>query len=285
MVHPLVLLLCIKAALYHRLCYLLLRLQWYRNSRCLVSPLPMPPPYKRKRSDEERKSVRSSQRRPVYKKRGPRQPPTPRPALQIQQFTASGTSTIHVPSGGVCYLLSSYPRGSGEGDRHTNETVTYKVGMDYHFSADAAPCKYSSIGVGVMWLVYDSQPSGQVPAVTDIFPRDATLEAFPYTWKVGREVCHRFVVKRRWCFTMETNGRIGSDTPPSTAAWPPCKRSVYFHKFATGLGVKTEWKNDTGGSVGSIKKGALYVVVAPGNGIVFTMFGNCRMYFKSVGNQ
>nr|UDN65909.1 coat protein [Digitaria streak virus] len=239
---------------------------------------------KRKRTDEGSGSRRFTKKKSAAKGRTSSSRAI-RPALQIQSFVSAGAATIAVPTGGVCHLLSSYSRGSGEGDRHTNETVTYKAAFDYHFSANAGPRAYSSIGVGVSWLVYDDQPSGQVPAVIDIFRHDTTLQSFPYTWKVGREVCHRFVVKRRWCFTMETNGRIGSDKPPSNAVWPPCKRSIYFHKFATGLGVKTEWKNTTDGGVGSIKKGALYFVIAPGSGIDFTLFGTCRMYFKSVGNQ
>ncbi|ABZ03978.1 coat protein [Sugarcane streak virus] len=208
-----------------------------------------------------------------------------RPSLQIQTLQAAGQTMISVPSGGVCELLGTFSRGSDEGNRHTNETVIYKVSLDYHFVATAASCKYSSIGTGVVWLVYDAQPSGNAPTVKDIFPHPDTLTAFPYTWKVGREVCHRFVVKRRYTFTMEVNGRIGSDVPGSTSCWPPCRRNIYFHKFVTGLGVKTEWKNTTGGDVGDIKKGALYIVVAPGNGLEFTVHGNARLYFKSVGNQ
>nr|WKU84408.1 coat protein [Panicum streak virus] len=243
---------------------------------------------KRRRSDE----VAWSRRKPV--KKPARRPPPPRagpsvrrglPALQIQTLVAAGDTMITVPSGGICSLIGTYARGSGEGERHTNETLTYKVALDYHFVATAAACKYSSIGIGVCWLVYDAQPTGTSPTVKDIFPHPDTLSAFPYTWKVGREVCHRFVVKRRWCFTMETNGRIGSDVPPANSAWPPCKKDIYFHKFCTGLGVKTEWKNVTDGKDGAIKKGGLYIVIAPGNGLEFTVHGQCRLYFKSVGNQ
>ncbi|ACY08852.1 coat protein [Saccharum streak virus] len=241
---------------------------------------------KRKRSNGGDWSKRSAKKKPAgtpSRRAGPGR--GPRPALQIATYQAAGTSMVTVPSGGVCELLATYARGSDEGNRHTNETITYKVALDYHFVASSAACRYSSIGVGVVWLVYDAQPSGNAPQVTDIFPHPDSLAAFPYTWKVGREVCHRFVVKRRWTFTMETDGRIGSDIPRSTDSWPPCKRSIYFHKFATGLGVKTEWKNLADGGVGSIKKGALYIVIAPGNGLEFTAHGNARLYFKSVGNQ
>nr|ADA67982.1 coat protein [Panicum streak virus] len=242
---------------------------------------------KRKRSDE----VAWSRRKPAKK---PARAPPPRagpsvrrglPALQIQTLVAAGDTMITVANGGICSPLVTYSRGSDEGNRHTNETLTYKIALDYHFVLSSAACKHASRAVGVVWLVYDAQPTGNAPQVKDIFPHGDTLSAFPYTWKVGREVCHRFVVKRRWTFTMESNGRIGSDTPPANAAWTPVKRSIYFHKFCTGLGVKTEWKNVTDGGVGAIKKGALYIVIAPGNGLDFTAHGQCRLYFKSVGNQ
>ncbi|AAC98085.1 coat protein [Sugarcane streak Egypt virus - [Man]] len=241
---------------------------------------------KRKRADEVAWSRRGTKKKPERTSAARAGPSRRiRPPLQIATFVAAGQSMVSVPSGGVCELLGSYARGADEANRHTNETVTYKVALDYHFVATAAACKYSSIGTGVAWLVYDAQPTGNTPTTKDIFGYSDSLVAFPYTWKVSREVCHRFVVKRRCTFTMETDGRIGSDVPPANTSWSPCKRAIYFHKFFTGLGVKTEWKNLTDGGVGAIKKGALYLVIAPGNGLEFTCHGQARLYFKSVGNQ
>nr|AIY33467.1 capsid protein [Maize streak virus]AIY33471.1 capsid protein [Maize streak virus]AIY33475.1 capsid protein [Maize streak virus] len=208
-----------------------------------------------------------------------------RPSLQIQTLLHAGTSMITVPSGGICDLISTYARGSDEGNRHTSETLTYKISLDYHFVADAASCKYSNVGTGVVWLVYDTTPGGQAPTTKQIFAYNDNLAAWPTTWKVSRELCHRFVVKRRWLFTMETDGRIGSDIPPSNVSWKPCKRNINFHKFTSGLGVRTMWKNVTDGGVGSIQRGALYMCIAPGNGVTFTAHGQTRLYFKSVGNQ
>nr|AIY33608.1 capsid protein [Maize streak virus] len=240
---------------------------------------------KRKRADEAQWNKRSTKKKgsaPQAKKPGGK---VEKPSLQIQTLLHSGDTMITVPSGGVCDLINTYARGSDEGNRHTSETLTYKVGVDYHFVADAASCKYSNRGTGVMWLVYDTTPGGNAPTTQDIFAYPSALKAWPTTWKVSRELCHRFVVKRRWLFTMETDGRIGSDTPPSNQSWPPCKRNVDFHKFTNGLEMRTHWKNVTDGGVGAIQRGALYLVIAPGNGITFTAHGQTRLYFKSVGNQ
>nr|APZ85941.1 capsid protein [Maize streak virus] len=240
---------------------------------------------KRKRGDDSNWSKRVPKKKPSsagLKRAGSK---ADRPSLQIQTLQHAGTTMITVPSGGVCDLINTYARGSDEGNRHTSETLTYKIAIDYHFVADAAACRYSNTGTGVMWLVYDTTPGGQAPTPQTIFAYPDTLKAWPATWKVSRELCHRFVVKRRWLFNMETDGRIGSDIPPSNASWKPCKRNIYFHKFTSGVGVRTQWKNVTDGGVGAIQRGALYMVIAPGNGLTFTAHGQTRLYFKSVGNQ
>nr|AFJ15133.1 capsid protein [Maize streak Reunion virus] len=217
-------------------------------------------------------------------KRVPRNPRV-RPSLQIQTITNGSSSMVPVKQPGYCGLLGTYSRGSDENQRHTSETMTYKIALDLHFSITSAAAAYSNSGTGVLWLIYDSQPNGAQPTLKDIFAYEDSLVAWPYTWKVSREVCHRFVVKRRYTFTLESNGRRNDEQPPSNSVWPPCKTHLYFHKFAKGLGVRTEWKNDTAGSVGNIKKGALYIGIAPGNGVEFNVFGKTRLYFKSIGNQ
>lgn len=208
-----------------------------------------------------------------------------RPSLQIQELVQTGNSKLEVKNGGSCLLLGTFSRGADEGQRHTNETMIYKVAIDMHFSVTAAAAAYSNQGTGVVWLIYDAQPNGTQPTLKDIFAYDASQVAWPYLWKVSREACHRFVVKRRYTFHLETNGRRNDEVPPQNAVWTPCRTSCYFHKFAKGLGVRTEWKNNTDGGIGSIKKGALYFAIAPGNGIEFNLFGRNRLYFKSIGNQ
>nr|QOK63151.1 coat protein [Wheat dwarf India virus] len=208
-----------------------------------------------------------------------------RPSLQIQSLYYTLTTYVDFKTGGESYLMASYARGSDEGERHTNETMTYKAALNLHLSASSDACKYSNTGTGCIWLIYDAQPTGNKPSPKDIFGYSDSLNSWPTTWMVSREQCHRFVVKRRLTFTLETNGRLASDVPPSNVVWPPCKKSINFHKFAKGLGVRTEWKNKTDGGIGSIKKGALYFVIAPGNGVEGRMFGTIRMYFKSIGNQ
>nr|WKU84269.1 mutant coat protein [Maize streak virus] len=162
---------------------------------------------KRKRGDDANWNKRVTKKKPSsagLKKAGSK---ADRPSLQIQTLQHAGSTMITVPSGGVCDLINTYARGSDEGNRHTSETLTYKIAVDYHFVADAQACKYSNTGTGVMWLVYDTTPGGQAPTPQTIFAYPDTLKAWPATWKVSRELCHRFVVKRRWLFNMETDGR------------------------------------------------------------------------------
>nr|WKU84412.1 coat protein [Sorghum arundinaceum associated virus] len=240
---------------------------------------------RRPRSDWgwDSRSRRRVRPRTNYVPRGPR---VSRPSLQVDQDSFSGNSVIAVPyTDGVVGLMTNFTRGSEESSRHTSETILYKVSLDFYITVDAAFQKYSGKSVNVCWLVYDAQPSSAQPSCKSIFAYDANLATQPLTWKVGREVCHRFVVKRRWVFTLETNGYVAGTDLTGKAAVPPCNRSIYFHKFCKRLGCRTEWKNTAGGGLGDIKTGAMYLAFASGNQMSFTVGGTIRKYFKSVGNQ
>ena len=49
--------------------------------------------------------------------------------------------------------------------------------------------------------------------------------------------------------------------------------------------MKTEWKNSTGGDIGDLKTGALYIVGAPSYDFKVNCNAKFRVYFKSVGYQ
>ncbi|ASA49173.1 capsid protein [Rice latent virus 2] len=180
-----------------------------------------------------------------------------RPSLQYVNPGLLGSTAVHVAdTNGEVRIITGYSRGSDEQSRHTNETITYKLSLDLYVTVDTECQKYVGKGVAVAWLVYDAQPTGEMPAASTIFPHVADMATAPCTWKVGREVCHRFVVKRRWVITLETNGRVAGTVFQGANGVPPCNRTVYFHKFCKRLGVRTEWKNTSGGSIGDIKTGA-----------------------------
>ncbi|WKZ08267.1 coat protein [Urochloa decumbens associated virus] len=242
---------------------------------------------RRRRNDDwgwDSASRRRVRPRTSYVPRGPRR--NRLPSLQVDQDVYAATTAINVDTHGAKIgLVTNFLRGTSEDARHTNETILYKMSLDFYIMVNEVHQVYSGKSVCCCWLVYDAQPSGVEPEGNTIFYYNSDLRSQPTTWKVGREVCHRFVVKRRWVFTLETNGYKAGTVLPGNTGVPPCNRSIYFHKFCKRLGVRTEWKNSSGGTLGDIKTGALYLVFAPGNAMGFKVQGVVRKYFKSVGNQ
>ncbi|ADN93258.1 coat protein [Digitaria didactyla striate mosaic virus] len=235
--------------------------------------------YKRKRSAAS--SSATPKRRRVYKQAVSR-PLSRREPLQVQDFTWEQDSAFN--AGGSAYLLTSYARGSAENQRKTAETITYKVAINLGVAISGTMQQYCVSSRPVCWLVYDAAPSGTAVTAQEIFGFPDGLKNWPTTWKVARSVSHRFIVKRRWVFTLESNGSNFATGYSSNPCAIPQSLPV-LNKFAKQLGVRTEWKNTAGGDFGDIKSGALYLVLAPANGLTFVARGNIRMYFKSVGNQ
>ncbi|AST11808.1 capsid protein [maize striate mosaic virus] len=211
--------------------------------------------------------------------------PSRLPSLQVQTFASQGSAVVEVKKGGNCLMVTSYSRGSDESQRHTNETMTYKMSLDHVMVLRAELCKYSFKATHCGWVVYDAKPTGNQVTCKTIFGYPDGLVDYPTTWKVARDVAHRFVVKKRWTYRMESNGSNSSKDWSNGTGIPPCNRSVYVKQFVSKLNCRTEWKNTTGGDYGDIKGGALYVVLAAGQGMEHMAYGTTRMYFKSIGNQ
>nr|ANO40465.1 capsid protein [Sugarcane striate virus]ANO40469.1 capsid protein [Sugarcane striate virus] len=207
-----------------------------------------------------------------------------RPNLQVQTFYACGPTQVQVRKGGIVNLLNGYTRGSDDNQRHTCETITYKLSLDLHLNIATELFKNCARGTAVIWLIYDTSPSSTQLTTQQIFAYPDALSLYPYTWKVARDQCHRFVIKRRWTVRLESNGTLGS-SDYSSKPIAPCNNNVYFSKFVKRLGVRTEWKNTTGGDAGDMKSGGLFLAFAAGNGMSFNVDGTTRLYFKSTGNQ
>nr|AWB97033.1 coat protein [Sweet potato symptomless virus 1] len=204
-----------------------------------------------------------------------------RPSLQVAQFTWTQNKVpVVFNPGGTVYLMTMYPFGGSEAQRHANTTMTYKMSIGQEVQLDKA--FYASCGMYYMqwWLVYDKASTGTLPATSTIF--DTFYQNFPNTWTVARDVCHRFIVKRKWKTILTSNG-VDISKPGQICA--PAKQRVGVNKFFKKLGVKTEWKNSSTGDIGDIKSGALYLIGAPSHGVVCNVYGRFRVYFKSVGNQ
>lgn len=212
--------------------------------------------------------------------------PRVRPSLQVAPFLwTNNKAPQQVRSGGGVYLFSSYTFGSADYQRHTNETMTYKMSMMAQFGVDSnyyGTCAKYSV---YYWLIYDTAPTGQMPTCASIF--DTTYDTLPVTWTVSRDVCHRFVVKKKGRVALATNGLDPSAqvAAASVRTADPCNQRVDVTRFFKRLGVRTEWKNSQDGGIGDIKSGALYLAIAPSNGVTVNVYGRFRLYFKSVGNQ
>ncbi|AFN80718.1 capsid protein [Sporobolus striate mosaic virus 2] len=246
----------------------------------------MPPPAKKKKgSDSGAGGSRSVYQRRYYGPRSSSGRAVRRPPLQFIQYTwTSNGSPITVGPNGYVALLTSFPRGSDEDKRHTGETVTYKVGLDLFCVRDTNRYKEIGSAIHCCWLVYDAQPTGTIPGLGTIFDLVDNFTEYPTTWKVNRDMGHRFVIKRRWTFTLQSDGHLGSNDY-SRAPAAPCKYMIAFNKFVKRLGVRTEWRNTTTGDIGDVSRGALYIVMARGNAWSYEVRGRIRVYFKSVGNQ
>ena len=88
-----------------------------------------------------------------------------RPSLQVCPYTwATNQEPIKVGAAGGVYLFSSYTYGNGDYQRHTNETMTYKMQL-------VIPDEYKTF-VGkwpvYMWLIYDKSPNGTMPEMKTI---------------------------------------------------------------------------------------------------------------------
>ncbi|ADT91303.1 coat protein [Bromus catharticus striate mosaic virus] len=203
-------------------------------------------------------------------------------SLQVQTFLWAEDQSFN--TGGGCRLLTSFTRGSGENQRKSQETITYKVAVNLGISASTTVQKYCLTSHPICWLVYDKTPGIADLTPTDIFDVPTGLNNWPSTWKVKREASHRFVVKRRWPFRLSVNGSTFSADYTKLPV-PNTDNLCTINRFAKGLGVRTEWKDTVSADASDIKGGALYIVLAPANGLVFTARGVIKVYFKSVGNQ
>nr|QRG29208.1 CP [Pteris mastrevirus A] len=179
------------------------------------------------------------------------------------------------------YFFTAYTFGSGDYQRHTQTTMTYKMQSHMDVTLAANYWVYSRNMQMYWWLVYDKTPTGTLPTTSQIF--DTLYKERHVTWMVNRDVCHRFVVKKKWTTSLSSNG-VSADKINETVC-ALAKQSVNQVKLFKRLGVKTEWKNTTTGEIGDVKAGALYLVGAPTDGFKINLYGRFRMYFKSVGNQ
>ena len=194
---------------------------------------------------------------------------------------------------GGMLIVSAFKSGSAEDCRHSNQTIIYDYYLSGTLYIDGASAKLVQPVVVYFWLIYDSEPRGKDPGLTDVF-RTPWRRA-PSTWVISRSASHRFVIKRHWTHTMTSDGLVASSNATSTTLHNPVPTNILdVRKYVSGLNVPTEWMSLGDGTIGDIKKGALYIVFAARQGLSgdgagvttnVNFVGQHRVYFRSVGNQ
>ena len=126
------------------------------------------------------------------------------------------------------------------------------------------------------WLIYDTQHADSTPDTNMIFEKIVVNS--PGLWIVKRDMCHRFIVKKKWKIVLTVGGF-------DVSKYVPAHFFVDQKKFFKKMGVRTDWQSNTSGDTGAIKTGALYLVGAPSYVFKVNAYAKFRLYFKSVGNR
>ena len=129
-----------------------------------------------------------------------------RPSLQVASFTWGGTNNQPATSseGGGIYNMTNFPFGSSENQRHTNQTILYKLMINMRVFTDSSQWNYCMKHNMYWWLIYDTQHAGSAPDTNMIFEKINTN--CPSLWIVKREMCHRFIVKKKWKTVLTVGG-------------------------------------------------------------------------------
>ena len=206
-----------------------------------------------------------------------------RPSLQVATYTWGSTNNepASFGTGGAVYNMTNFPFGSAEWQRHTNQTIVYKMLINmrvFTHSGQWARCmKYNMY----WWLIYNVSKSNEAPSTNDIFEKISTNTT--NLWMVKREMVHRFIVKKKWKTCLTVTGFDITKAAPNGAF--PGNVFVDQRKFFRRLGVRTDWANGTIGEVAGINSGALYLVGAPAYDFNVQAYAKFKVYFKSVGNR
>ena len=184
-----------------------------------------------------------------------------RPSLQVASFTwgATNNQPAVFREGGSVYNMTAFPYGSSEAQRHSNQTILYKIMINMRIFTDSSQWNMCLKYNMYWWLVYDCQHADKAPEPKDIFEQIGVNS--PGLWIVNREQCHRYIVKKKWKTVLSVAGFDVSKS--TTGGYVPCHVFVDQKKFFKKLGVRTDWQSNTSGEVGAIKTGALYLIGAP----------------------
>ena len=119
-----------------------------------------------------------------------------RPSLQVASFTWGTTNNqpaVFTEGGGI-YNMTNFPFVSSKNQRHTNETILYKIMINMRVFTDSSQWSYCMKHNMYWWLIYDTQHADSTPDTNLMFEK--LNDNCPGLWVIKREMCHRFIVKK-----------------------------------------------------------------------------------------
>lgn len=187
-----------------------------------------------------------------------------------KKFHDTGIVSNNAEVGGTLTLINTVAQGDDYNERIGRKYTITAVQVDGFF-IPKLPCSSSRVR---LLVVYDAQPNGAQPAVTDILTAVAAggtaADSFSFMNLNFRD---RFKV------ILEETFALGNVDTTAGAAYSTSPAVANIHRYVkTNLTVTNE---GTSGAIGSISTGALWCLVigSAGAGSGYTCDWNCRIRF------
>nr|QLJ85093.1 coat protein [Sesame curly top virus] len=191
----------------------------------------------------------------------------------------SGTNGATVSSNGLITMLNNYSRGIGRDMRNSVVTKTVHMHFDAVLMANDRFWEAPNCMTMYSWIIYDREPGGTFPIITDIF--DMTHKGFPMLYKVQANVRDRFIVKRKFTSVLRSTGQAyGEKSSYKAPVMPPVKKPISVKM--RNCWIKSDWKDTAGGKYEDLKSGAILFVCInddTNSGFDFSLLGDWTMYF------
>jgi len=161
-------------------------------------------------------------------------------------FVDLAQATYAMDTTGSITLVATIAQGASQSQR-VGKKALYK---SCQFRGICTSNTATVVADGACLLVYDRDPTGGLPNITDVLN---TVTSASFNNDTNSD---RFKIVRRWDFVF-----CGNTTAPSTGM------EVHsFDHFVDMRNMEVQFGNLASGAIGDIKKGALYFITCGGNG-------------------
>lgn len=175
-------------------------------------------------------------------------------------FVDLATAAYALDTTGSITLIATMAQGVSDSQR-VGKKAAYKSVQVHGIVATGTTSITNDVA---MLLVYDRDPTGSLPAITDILG-SANPRAFNNDTNSDR-----FRIVRRWDYVL-----IGNAATPATG-----KEAKDFEEFVDLKNLPVQFSNAATGAIGDIKKGALYFVTVGAN-VAGTTAGSVTCAFRT----